>query len=162
MFRIRMKRHESQIFISLLQRSKAREPCAGVSNLAQKSSGRHTRQRPSTVEASYLPASVKVNCHGSCSDLAPNSLGQQRQFLPVHRPSRASRVRISVASHWVSKALRIDWTPSVGKVTKPLSRLEPLKERKIIGMPAVVIPRGGKYFFSPSLKGLKSTIACVA
>jgi hypothetical protein len=38
---------------------------------------------------------------------------------------------------------------------------EPLKERKIIGMPAVVIPRGGEYFFSPSLKGLKSTIACV-
>jgi hypothetical protein len=46
-------------------------------------------------------------------------------------------------------------------VTEPLSRLEPLKERKIIGVPAVVIPRGGEYF-SPSLKGLKSTIASVA
>jgi len=43
-----------------------------------------------------------------------------------------------------------------------MSGLDPLDEEKVIGMPAFIIPRGGEYFFSPSLKGLKSTIATPA
>jgi len=43
-----------------------------------------------------------------------------------------------------------------------MSGLDPLEPHKIIGMPEFVIPRGGEYFFSPSLKGLKTTIASPA
>ena len=43
-----------------------------------------------------------------------------------------------------------------------MSGLDPLNEQTILGMPTFIIPRGGEYFFSPSLKGLKSTIATPA
>ena len=40
-----------------------------------------------------------------CIDLVPYSLGQQREFPSVHRQSRATRVRILVCSHQISKDL---------------------------------------------------------
>jgi hypothetical protein len=40
--------------------------------------------------------------------------------------------------------------------------LDPLDEKKVIGMPTFITSLGGEYFFSLSLKGLKSTIASVA
>ena len=43
-----------------------------------------------------------------------------------------------------------------------MSGLDPLNEQTVLGMPTFIIPRGGEYFFSPSLKGLKSTIASSA
>jgi hypothetical protein len=43
-----------------------------------------------------------------------------------------------------------------------MSGLDPLNEQTVTAMPTFIIPRGGEYFFSPSLKGLKSTIASAA
>jgi len=41
-----------------------------------------------------------------------------------------------------------------------MSGTDPSNEEKVIsGMPDFVIPRGGEYFFSPSLKGLRETLA---
>jgi len=37
-----------------------------------------------------------------------------------------------------------------------MSGLDPLNEHNVIGMPTFIIPRGGEYFFSPSIKGLKT------
>jgi hypothetical protein len=37
--------------------------------------------------------------------------------------------------------------------------LDPTDPLKSISMGAFVIPKGGEYFFSPSISGLKSTIA---
>ncbi|KIM34766.1 hypothetical protein M413DRAFT_450072 [Hebeloma cylindrosporum] len=52
--------------------------------------------------------------------------------------------------------------PLIGQGDRAMSGLDPLNEQTVIGMPAFIIPRGGEYFFSPSLKGLKSTIASSA
>jgi len=40
-----------------------------------------------------------------------------------------------------------------------MSGLDPLNVNTVLGLPTFIIPRGGEYFFSPSLKGLKGTIA---
>ncbi|KAF8952262.1 peroxidase TAP [Flammula alnicola] len=52
--------------------------------------------------------------------------------------------------------------PLIGQGVRAMSGLDPLAEQKVLSMPAFIIPRGGEYFFSPSLKGLKSTIASAA
>ncbi|KAF9560569.1 peroxidase TAP [Agrocybe pediades] len=52
--------------------------------------------------------------------------------------------------------------PLIGQGTRAMSGLDPLNEQKVLAMPAFIIPRGGEYFFSPSLSGLKTTIAATA
>ncbi|KDR72906.1 hypothetical protein GALMADRAFT_252241 [Galerina marginata CBS 339.88] len=52
--------------------------------------------------------------------------------------------------------------PLIGQGTRAMSGLDPNAEQTVLGMPTFIIPRGGEYFFSPSLKGLKETIAATA
>ncbi|KAF9039277.1 peroxidase TAP [Panaeolus papilionaceus] len=52
--------------------------------------------------------------------------------------------------------------PIVGQGSRSMSGLDPLNPQKMLTMPAFVVPRGGEYFFAPSLKGLKDTIAVAA
>jgi len=52
--------------------------------------------------------------------------------------------------------------PLIGQGDRAMSGLDPLNPQNVTGLPTFIIPRGGEYFFSPSLKGLKSTIASSA
>ncbi|KAF8173681.1 peroxidase TAP [Pholiota molesta] len=45
---------------------------------------------------------------------------------------------------------------------RKMSGLDPLDEAQELLMPTFIVPRGGEYFFSPSLNGLKTTIATAA
>ncbi|KAJ3501120.1 hypothetical protein NLJ89_g9483 [Agrocybe chaxingu] len=49
--------------------------------------------------------------------------------------------------------------PLIGQGVREMSGLDPLNEQKVLSLPDFIIPRGGEYFFSPSIKGLKNTIA---
>lgn len=49
--------------------------------------------------------------------------------------------------------------PLIGQGTRAMSGLDPLAEQTVLPMPTFITARGGEYFFSPSIKGLKSTIA---
>ncbi|KAF8151771.1 peroxidase TAP [Crassisporium funariophilum] len=49
--------------------------------------------------------------------------------------------------------------PLIGQGVRAMSGLDPLNEQTVLPFPEFIIPRGGEYFFSPSLKGLKDTIA---
>lgn len=50
--------------------------------------------------------------------------------------------------------------PLIGQGVRSMSGTDPNNEEKVInGMPDFIIPRGGEYFFSPSLKGLRETLA---
>ncbi|KAF8907046.1 peroxidase TAP [Gymnopilus junonius] len=52
--------------------------------------------------------------------------------------------------------------PLIGQGVRSMSGLDPLAEQKVLSMPTFIVPRGGEYFFAPSLKGLKETIAAAA
>ncbi|KAF8197128.1 hypothetical protein BJ912DRAFT_98447 [Pholiota molesta] len=52
--------------------------------------------------------------------------------------------------------------PLIGQGARIMSGLDPLDEQQIVSMPTFIVPRGGEYFFSPSLNGLKTTIATPA
>jgi len=52
--------------------------------------------------------------------------------------------------------------PLIGQGVRSMSGLDPLNEQTLLAMPAFIIPRGGEYFFAPSLNGLKATIATPA
>jgi len=52
--------------------------------------------------------------------------------------------------------------PLIGQGIRKMTGLEPLDLPNTKDLPTFIIPRGGEYFFSPSLKGLKSTIASAA
>ncbi|PPR04666.1 hypothetical protein CVT24_011883 [Panaeolus cyanescens] len=75
-----------------------------------------------------------------------------------------SKVSFGHADSRTSKAhdnhIRLD--PIVGQGNRVMSGLDPLDPKKELSMPAFVVPRGGEYFFTPSLKGLKNTIAVAA
>ena len=45
-----------------------------------------------------------------------------------------------------------------GPSPKTMSGFDPLDEKRILTLKDFVIPKGGEYFFSPSLKALKETI----
>jgi len=49
--------------------------------------------------------------------------------------------------------------PLIGQGTRAMSGLDPLVGQTVMAMPTFIVPRGGEYFFSPSLKGLKEAIA---
>ena len=50
--------------------------------------------------------------------------------------------------------------PLIGQGVRSMSGTDPNNEHKVIsGMPDFIVPRGGEYFFSPSLKGLRETLA---
>ncbi|KAF9476134.1 peroxidase TAP [Pholiota conissans] len=52
--------------------------------------------------------------------------------------------------------------PLIGQGPRVMSGLDPLDEQQTVSMPTFIVPRGGEYFFSPSLNGLKTTIATAA
>lgn len=52
--------------------------------------------------------------------------------------------------------------PLIGQGTRKLSGTDPNNPSFELTLPEFIIPRGGEYFFSPSLKGLKETIASAA
>ncbi len=56
--------------------------------------------------------------------------------------------------------IRLD--PLIGQGARIMSGLDPLNEEQTVSMPTFIVPRGGEYFFSPSLNGLKGTIATPA
>jgi len=49
--------------------------------------------------------------------------------------------------------------PLIGQGTRSMIGLDPNDPLKSISMGVFIIPKGGEYFFSPSISGLKSTIA---
>ena len=49
--------------------------------------------------------------------------------------------------------------PLIGQGTRSMIGLDPIQPQKSISMGVFIIPKGGEYFFTPSIHGLKSTIA---
>ena len=49
--------------------------------------------------------------------------------------------------------------PLIGQGTRSMIGLDPADPLKSISMGVFITPKGGEYFFSPSISGLKSTIA---
>ncbi|KJA16590.1 hypothetical protein HYPSUDRAFT_147511 [Hypholoma sublateritium FD-334 SS-4] len=49
--------------------------------------------------------------------------------------------------------------PIIGQGSRSMSGLDPLNPEAQLALPNFVVPRGGEYFFAPSLHGLKGTIA---
>ena len=49
--------------------------------------------------------------------------------------------------------------PLIGQGTRSMIGLDPLNPLNSLSMGVFIIPKGGEYFFSPSINGLKNTIA---
>jgi hypothetical protein len=49
--------------------------------------------------------------------------------------------------------------PLIGQGVRSMIGLDPTDPSKSISLDIFIIPKGGEYFFTPSLNGLKNTIA---
>jgi len=49
--------------------------------------------------------------------------------------------------------------PLIGQGVRNTDALDPLNEAGVTSLPPFILPKGGEYFFTPGLNGLKTTIA---
>ena len=85
-----------------------------------------------------------------------------RNFPPfetqLEKPGYVSSFIVNEYTRYL-QGLFVRLDPIIGQGVRSMSGLDPLDEQTLFAMPEFIIPRGGEYFFTPSINGLKTTIA---